>query len=100
MARTLEQILANEKPQVVEAAKQKAAEMLLEIHLAEIRTRANMTQKEIAEALGVKQPTISEMEKPGRNLTLTSIKRYVEASGSKLRLDVELPDGTHYGFGI
>lgn len=100
MARTLEQILANEKPEVVTAAKKQAAEMLLEIHLSEIRTRANMTQKDIAEALGVKQPTVSEMEKPGRNLTLASVKRYVEASGSKLRLDVELPDGTHYGFGI
>ncbi|MFW8216939.1 transcriptional regulator, partial [Klebsiella pneumoniae] len=24
----------------------------------------------------------------------------VEASGGKLRLDVELPDGTHYGFAV
>lgn len=100
MARTLEQILAAEKPEVVAEAKKQATEMLLEIHLAEIRMRANKTQRDIAEALGVKQPTISEMEQPGRNLTLASIKRYVEASGSKLHLDVELPDGTHYGFGI
>lgn len=100
MARTLEQILANEKEEVVQAAKEQAAEMLLQIHLAEIRTKVNMTQNDLAEALGVTQPTISEMEKPGHNLTLSSIKRYIEASGSKLRLDVELPDGTHYGFGI
>ncbi|NEF70967.1 transcriptional regulator, partial [Staphylococcus aureus] len=50
--------------------------------------------------LGVRQPTVSEMEKPGRDLKLSSIKRYVEASGGKLRLDVELPDGTHYGFAV
>ncbi len=55
---------------------------------------------EIAASLGVRQPTVSEMEKHGRDLKLSSIKRYVEASGGKLRLDVELPDGTHYGFAV
>ncbi len=40
------------------------------------------------------------MEKPGRDLKLSSLKRYIEATGRKLRLDVELPDGTHYGFAI
>ncbi|MDF4981193.1 XRE family transcriptional regulator, partial [Vibrio parahaemolyticus] len=75
-------------------------EMLLNIHLAELRDRMNLTQGEIAASLGVRQPTVSEMEKPGRDLKLSSIKRYVEASGGKLRLDVELPDGTHYGFAV
>jgi len=46
----------------------------------------------------VTQPNVSEMEQPGRDLKLSSIKRYVEASGGKLRLDVVLPSGTHYGF--
>ncbi|MCV5975822.1 helix-turn-helix domain-containing protein, partial [Escherichia coli] len=66
----------------------------------ELRDRMNLTQGEIAASLGVRQPTVSEMEKPGRDLKLSSIKRYVEASGGKLRLDVELPDGTHYGFAV
>ncbi|MEC8308343.1 MAG: hypothetical protein VX915_03020 [Pseudomonadota bacterium] len=26
------------------------------------------------------------------------LKRYVEASGGKVRLDIELPDGSHYQF--
>jgi hypothetical protein len=38
------------------------------------------------------------MGKPGRDLKLSTLKRYVEAAGGKLRLDVELPDGSHYGF--
>jgi transcriptional regulator with XRE-family HTH domain len=100
MARTLEQILANEKPEVVAKAQKAATEMLLDIHLAELRERMNLTQADIAASLGVKQPTVSEMEKPGRDLKLSSLKRYVEASGGKLRLDVELPDGTHYGFSV
>lgn len=100
MARTLDHILANEKPAVVAKAQKAAAEMLLNIHLAELRQHMKLTQGEIAAALGVKQPTVSDMEKPGRDIRLSSLKRYVEASGGKLRLDVELPDGTHYGFTV
>ncbi len=100
MARTLDQMLATEKPEVVKKAKKAAAEMLLDIHLAELRERMNLTQADIAASLGVKQPTVSEMERPGRDLKLSSIKRYVEAAGGKLRLDVELTDGTHYRFAV
>ncbi len=100
MARTLEQILASEKSNVIANAEAKAADILLDIHLAELRERMNLTQADIATALGIKQPTVSDMEKPGRDLKLSSLKRYVEASGGKLRLDIELPDGTHYGFSV
>ena len=58
------------------------------------------TQVDVAQVLGIKQPTVAEMEKPGRDLKLSSLKRYVEATGGKLRLDIELPDGTHYGFSV
>jgi len=100
MARTLEQMLAREKPEVVANAHKAATEMLLNIHLAELRERMSLTQGDIAASLGIKQPTVSDMEKPGRDLKLSSLKRYVEAAGGKLRLDVELPDGTHYGFSV
>ncbi len=100
MARTLDEILANEKPEVVAKAQEAATEMLLNIHLAEIRERMHLTQGDIAASLGIKQPTVSDMEKPGRDLKLSTLKRYVEASGGKLRLDIEFPDGTHYGFSV
>ncbi|AKG72056.1 helix-turn-helix domain-containing protein [Serratia fonticola] len=100
MGRTLEQILAEEKPEVVASAEHIAAETLLNIHLAELRERVQKTQVEMAQALGIKQPTVAGMEKPGRDLKLSSLKRYIEAAGGKLRLDIELPDGSHYGFVI
>lgn len=100
MARTLEQILATEKPEVVAAAREQAEAMLLNIHLAELRELVEKTQMDMAAALGVKQPTVAEMEKPGRDVKLSSLKRYVEATGGKLRLDVELPNGTHWGFSL
>lgn len=100
MARTLEQILAEESPEVVAQAREKSAQILLNIHLAELRELVAKTQVEVAQTLGVKQPTIAEMEKRGRDLKLSSLKRYVEATGGKLRLDIELPNGTHYGFSV
>ncbi|MFM9269960.1 helix-turn-helix domain-containing protein [Halomonas elongata] len=100
MTRTLDQLIANESPEVVNRAKEQADAMLLELRLSEVRRLVEMTQAEMAEAIGVKQPTIAGMEKSGQDLRLSSLKRYVEAIGGKIRLDIELPDGTHHGFSV
>ncbi len=100
MARTLQEILATEKPEVVEKAKELASEMLLNIHLAELREKAKLTQKELAGAMGVKQPTISDMEKVGQDIKLSTLKKYIEAIGGKLNIDVEMSDGSHFGFSV
>ncbi|MGV6851235.1 MAG: helix-turn-helix domain-containing protein, partial [bacterium] len=84
MARTLEEIIANEKPEVVAEAQKTATAMLLNIHLAELRERMNLTQVDIATKLDIKQPTVSDMEQAGRDIKLSSLKRYVEATGGKL----------------
>ena len=91
MGRTLEQLIADEKPEVVAEAQAMATDILLNIHLAELREKVQKTQVEMAQALGIRQPTVAGMK-------LSTLKRYVEATGGKLRLDVELPDGSHYGF--
>jgi len=98
MARTLDQILETEKPEVVSVARAKAEAILLNIHLAEIRSLMEKTQNEMAEALCIKQPTVAGMEKAGKDLKLSSLKRYIEAGGGKVRLDIELPDGRHHCF--
>lgn len=100
MGRTLDEILATEKPEIVKEAKKKADDILIDIRLAKLREHMNLTQTDIAATLNVRQPTVSEMEKQGHNLRLSSIKRYVEASGGKLHLNVEFPDGTNYGFPV
>ena len=100
MARTLQEIMADEKPEVVAKAKELASEMLLNIHLAELRERAELTQKQVAAAMGVKQPTVAGMEKIGQDIKLSSLKKYIEATGGKLRLDIEMSDGSHFGFHV
>lgn len=43
MGRTLEQLIADEKPDVVADAQTQAADILLNIHLAELRERVRKT---------------------------------------------------------
>ncbi len=62
--------------------------------------KVKKTQVEMVQALGIKQPTVAGMEKPGRDVKLSTLRRYVDAIGGKLNIDVELPDGTHYMFRV
>lgn len=98
MASSLNRILETEKPDVVAEGRAKADAILLNIHLAEIRTLVQKTQVEMAEALGVKQPSIAGMEKAGKNVRLSTLKKYIEAAGGKVKVDIELPDGKHHEF--
>ncbi|EML5155702.1 TPA: helix-turn-helix domain-containing protein [Morganella morganii] len=100
MGKSLRQLLAEEKPEVAAAARVQADEILLNIHLAELREKVKKTQVEMAQALGIKQPTVAGMEKRGRDVKLSTLRRYVDAIGGKLNIDVELPDGTHYMFRV
>ncbi|MGO2236386.1 transcriptional regulator [Marinomonas sp. UCMA 3892] len=100
MARTLDKLISDQKPEIVKNARKKADDMVLGIHLAQLRERMQITQEDIANTLGVKQPTIAGMERKGRDVKLSTLKRYVEGAGGKLTLDVELPDGSHYGFNL
>lgn len=94
-APTFEQMMmATEQSEVSGVVREVKKEVLPEVHLAALREQMNLTQAELANALGVKQPTVSDMEKLGRNIRLSSLKRYVEAAGGKLQVNVELPDGT------
>ena len=100
MTRTLKELLAEEKPEIVAAAREEADSLLMDIHLAEIRRLAEKTQTELATAMGVKQPTIAKMERDGQDVRLSSMKRYIESLGGRMRIDVELPDGSHHGFSV
>jgi len=100
MGRTLQEIMSQEKPEVVKKANAIASEMLLNIHLAEFREKVQLTQNDIAQAMGVKQPTVAGMEKNGQDIKLSTLKKYVEATGCKLKLDIEMSDGNHFGFSV
>lgn len=97
---TLQELLAKESIENQARIQKIANDMILECQLAMIREELALSQKELAEKLGIKQPSLSAIENRGNDLKLSTIKKYVEAMGGKLRLDVELPTGKHVGFSI
>ncbi|OTG60614.1 ATP-binding protein [Acinetobacter sp. ANC 3903] len=43
---------------------------------------------------------VSAIENRDNDLKISSIKKYVEAMGGKLRIDVEFPTEKHIGFNV
>ncbi|MEL8895314.1 helix-turn-helix transcriptional regulator, partial [Escherichia coli] len=77
-----------------------ADEMILEVGLQMMREELQLSQKQVAEAMGISQPAVTKLEQRGNDLKLATLKRYVEAMGGKLSLDVELPTGKRIAFNI
>jgi DNA-binding XRE family transcriptional regulator len=63
-----------------------------EMTMRELRKARNITQVEMAKALGVKQEQVSRIEKR-TDLHLSTLKRSIEAMGGELILTAKFPDG-------
>ena len=69
----------------------RATEQLREIEgLKALRNLAQRSQEQIAQSLGVKQPSVLKIERQ-TDLYLSTLRRFVEAAGGKLELRVTLP---------
>ena len=65
-------------------------------NLREARKACNMTQVELARAMGVSQNRVSRMENGDiGSMSLDVIRRYIEAVGGKVSLVAELPSGQY-----
>ncbi len=68
--------------------------MLLQPGLQKLREELHLSQKNVAEGMGISQPAVAQIEQRGNEIKLDTLKRYVEALGGKLSITVELPDGS------
>jgi DNA-binding XRE family transcriptional regulator len=100
MAKTLQDFLASRSPEIQARIQKMADELLLENQLYLIREKLEIYQNELAETLGIKQLSPSAIEKRGNDLKISTMKKYVEAMGGKLRIDVEFPTGKDIGFNV
>ena len=80
-----------EKVLSVEGAAKRVAEIEDELRLAAgltaLRERAGVTQRELADHMGVSQPRIVAIEK-SRNVTIDVLDAYVTALGGRLEVSV------------
>lgn len=97
---SLDELLAKRSPASRARIDTRADEMRREVMLNQLREELSMSQSELAEAMGVKQPTIAKMEQPDNDPRLSTLKRYVTALGGELSIDVILPTGKRVGFHV
>lgn len=61
------------------------------LRLAELREQRGVTQEQLAQAMEVKQPYVSKIERHG-DLYLSTLTNYVTALGGELHLRAVFPD--------
>ena len=70
---------------------EEAAKKELWLQLGEARQALGLSQRDLAERLGVSQPQVARLEKRGYDAyTLNSLRRYVEALGEGYSLEVKV----------
>lgn len=63
--------------------------------LADVRRARDLTQEELAAALGIKQTSVSKVERAHERhaeLYLSTLRRFIEAMGGELKLVAVFPD--------
>lgn len=73
-------------------AKARARELMGDMLLAELRQLTGKSQREVAEALGIRQPSLAKMEKQS-DIQVSTLSRLVKALGGELEIRVRLPAG-------
>ncbi len=74
-------------------ASRRAHELLAELLLGEVRQLAGKSQQEVAEALGMKQPSLSKLEKQA-DMQISTLRKIVKALGGELEVLARFPKGT------
>lgn len=59
--------------------------------LVAARKQVGLTQFHVAEAMGIKQPTVSEFEAESSDPRLSTLQRYARAIGGKIRITFDAP---------
>lgn len=77
--RTLNEVITSLSPESQARIKEMADEMILEVGLQMMREELQLSQKHVAEVMGVSQPAITQLEQRGNELKLVTLKRYIEA---------------------
>ena len=88
MVKKLDDVLNDLPPKRRAKVKARAAELAT---LRDLRIAASQTQQDMAQALGVRQDTISRLEQRS-DMLLSTMRRYVEAMGGRLDLVATFPN--------
>ncbi len=74
-------------------AARRTKELLGELLLSEIRKLAGKSQDELAKELGIKQPSLSKLEKQS-DMQVSTLRRIIQALGGELEVVARFPKGS------
>jgi len=74
-------------------AARRAQELLGELLLSELRRLAGKSQRQVADTLGIKQPSLSKLEKQS-DMQVSTLRKIVKALGGELEVLAKFPKGT------
>jgi len=92
MARNFRQLEKKMSPESRARAEAMAKEMMADMLLAEIRKLAGLTQEQLADVLGITQPSLSKLENQD-DMQVSTLRRLIEALGGQLEIIAHLPHG-------
>jgi ribosome-binding protein aMBF1 (putative translation factor) len=92
MAKKFSELRARMSPESRARAEGKAKEMLAEMPLNELRHARGLSQKMLAEALNVQQPSIAKLERR-TDMYVSTLRSHMEAMGGQLGIIARFPDG-------
>lgn len=90
---SLEELLAMESSENKKRIQEKSERLKEDYLLTQIRNDLNMSQTELAKALGISRPAVSKMEKMKQNIGILTLKKHIEALGGQLSLQIRMPTG-------
>jgi len=87
-SKLMDRMSPERRARIDKAVRQDLERMLL----VELRKLSGMTQVQLAKALGIKQPTLSQLESQD-DMQISTLRRIVEALGGELEIIATLPTG-------
>lgn len=93
MAKKFSQLRAKMAPSARQQAERQTESMLAEMPLHELRRARGLSQKMLAEALHVQQPSVAKLERR-TDMYISTLRSHIEAMGGELEVIAKFPDGT------
>ncbi len=94
MAKTFDELVKRTTTKKTRArAVVRTQELLAELLLSEVRQLTGKSQHQVAEALGIKQPSLSKLEKQS-DMQISTLQKIVKALGGELEVLAKFPKGT------
>jgi len=93
MARSFKELETKMSPARRARVEAMARDQMAEMLLAEIRRQAGLTQTDLAQMLGIQQPSLSKLEAQ-EDMQISTLRRIIGALGGELELIAKLPGGT------